>query len=233
MVVIANHVLGAVIRCGFVRKSRRILCLSFLLTSVVAAQGQVFNFDDIPTGAAAVLLNPHYAPDATTPDLTWSDSWYVMASVGYDYYKNLYYPPSLPNAVYNYGGAQEVSLVSKFRFDLDQVEFATLAMNNAVASLSSRSVTLEGYRDGKLVGEMKVELVTSRNEPAGFVKVQPKFHAIDTFIVRNDGVADHYWLMDNMAITPVPEPAEVAVATGLGLAALAVLRTGRRGLASA
>jgi len=199
-----------------------------MASMAAVANATLFDFDDIPCLGRTMRLPANYVPVGSDSSLTWSDSWHLLPPRSYEYYANPYDQPSKPNTVYNYLGATELSITSVNPFDVTSVEFATLAMDGRMQAFSSASVTLAGYRKGQLVGEITVFLVTENFLPAGFVLIQPNLRSIDTFLVRNDGQAGRYWVMDNLQMTPVPEPAALGLGAGLGLICLSGLRLARR-----
>lgn len=205
------------------RTSTLLLTASSIGLATVA-NATLFDFDDIHFKGVAIPLPASYSPTGGGLSPTWTGSWYVMPLSSYGYYGNLFDPPSAPNTIFNYEGETELSFVSPSIFDITQVEFATLAMDNQMQSFSSISVTLAGYRSGRLVGEATVSLVTTDFRPAGFVKVEPNLNGIDTFVVRNDGQSGHYWLMDNLRVTQVPEPERFGFGAAVGLLCLGVFR---------
>lgn len=184
------------------------------------------NFDDLPPGSYGFTWVPlNYS------GFTWSSPFcggtpcQAWGLVGQDAFNNGNPSPvtfpSYPNAAYNSGGVQEVTMTSSSLEVFQSAEFMGW-------TTGSTSVTVKGYAGGTL------EWTVSENISYGnFTTLDFGSAPVDTVAFFNVGAPQQWWLVDNIeyaappAETPVP-PSLALFATGLvGLGGLSALRRRR------
>ena len=102
-------------------------------------------------------------------------------------------------------------------FDFIGVYASGWAEFDDFAPFTSSTLTIEGWDDGVMVGDVTVNLSTDQ-----FDWVAAGFNSVDTLVFKNDGQDGHWWLIDdftfNMETFAVPEPASAMVwVAGFGL----------------
>lgn len=110
-------------------------------------------------------------------------------------------------------------MTSGSTFDFIGASFTGWAYNNDYnSSFTSRTITVEGYSGGSLVGSVSMNLSASQYD-----WLSTNLLGVDELRFQNDGIAGRWWLMDNFTYEPVPEPATLAL-LGTGLAGLVLRR---------
>jgi hypothetical protein len=118
------------------------------------------------------------------------------------------------------GGNEVVSFSRSQPFVLEGAYFSTWARNNTFTGFSSRGLTITGYRNGEAAGSTTFSLTPE------FVRQEFNFGPVDLVEFRHMEKDDaHWWLMDNVAVSPVALPTTLGLFCG-GLLALCVF--GRR-----
>jgi hypothetical protein len=174
-----------------------------------AAYADVVNFDDLTPGAG---IPSSYA------GFTWEANWSAYSQADYQSnYANTVTFPSLNNTAYNAYGVVTVSLTSGVEFDFNGAYFTSWAGSDAYQDYSARSLTIDGYRGGVLVGSTTASL-----SPDRFDWVAASLRGVDELRFTQNSGGSQWWLMDNFTYdsAAVPEPI-TSVMTGAGLLLLA------------
>jgi hypothetical protein len=194
--------------------NRSVLTVSLLaISAVTPVRADVLNFDDVNTGGVTAAMPSGYG------GFTWDANWYVADNGWYNStYSNTVSFPSAPNAAYNGFGVVTVSLNGS-PFSFDGADFASWVANDSRQSFSSVSVTVDGYLNGNLVGQVTTDLAPDGSFT--FLTASSAFNDVDSLQIVNDGVSGHWWLMDNFTfgapITATPEPSSlIGLLTVLG-----------------
>lgn len=197
---------------------KRFFCASAvaLVVATGASAGQTtLNFDDI------VVSGGNEAMPAGYGGFAWDANTWVMTQDFYQaIYNNTVSFPSAPIAFYNGPGAVSVSITRATPFEFDSLQASYLGRDDGAYVNSSASLTVEGLRNGILVGSDSLTLGIN------FATLSSTFAStpVDTLVLLNDGVDEHWWLADNLTYTTaVPEPQTWAMMligfAGLGFAA--------------
>jgi len=186
---------------------KNILAL-LLAASFSLANATVVTFDDLGQGA----IPSNYA------GFNWDSNAFTYANATYNgNYGNTISFPSASNALYNGFGGSLFTISSAQLFDFNGAYFNGWANNNSVASFTATSLTLSGFNNGFLVGQIDATISAS-----SFDWVGGNIKGIDTLVISQNNGSGHWWLMDNFTVNQtanVPEPAGIAL-LGLGLACL-------------
>jgi PEP-CTERM motif len=198
---------------------KRLFCASALALVVAtgASAGQTtLNFDDIAVSGGNEAMPVGYG------GFSWDANIWVMTQ---DFYQALYSNtvsfPTAPIAFYNGPGAVSVSIARATPFEFVSLQAALFARHDTADENSSASITVEGFRNGVLVGSDSLTLGIN------FATVSSTFAStpVDTLVLLNDGVDEHWWVADNLTyMAAAPEPQTWAMMliglAGLGFAAL-------------
>ncbi len=197
------------------RPVRKILLLGAMLIglgAVPAFAGQI-NFDGIATSSWTSVPTNY---DGFTWDSSWgvgNISWYNSS------YANSTNFPSNPNAAFNngtaeVGGAVQQDLFAPAPTVFSGAMFSTWdAYNGPYAGSASSSITVQGWNGSTL------EWTASENLTSSFTSLAFGSQPVTQLTFLNDGTAGHYWLVDNIDYSTVPEPAGLAL-FGAGLLVL-------------
>ena len=190
---------------------KRSMLATIVCAFVVAAPafGDMINFDDIATGAAGWADLP-----SNYKGLVWGGDWEVISQTLYNSYPGTQDSfPSSPNAAYN--GDWNVNLLSTssgLPFTLDSLYASTFVGT----SRPSSNLTVTGYLGASLVGSDTLRLSST------FVQWTPALGGlVDKIELRGDSVQNYAYLIDDVAITPVPIPGALVLGV-FGLGAVAV-----------
>lgn len=172
------------------------LTLAFAVTTGASAGQTTLNFDDITVSGNGPMPVGYGG-------FTWDPDIWVMTEGFYQaLYHNTVSFPSPPIAFYNGPGAISVSISRATPFEFVSLQAALFARHDTADQNSSASITVDGYRNGVLVGSDNLTL------DINFATVSSSFAStlVDTLVLRNDGVDEHWWLADDLTFkTPVPE----------------------------
>jgi hypothetical protein len=179
-----------------------------LFAAASSSQALVLNFDDVVTSSFVSL-------PANYQGFTWSANAAVVDNAWYNttYGNNIAFP-SAAKALFNDTGQATVAAANNALFTFDGLSAAFWAASNSSWAYASSTLTVRGYLNNVLVGSSSMNLGAQFASMSGFAG------ALDRLEFINDGIAEHYWLVDNVRLgTPgtVPEP----MTMGLGLAAVA------------
>ena len=139
------------------RKSKALfVSLLFFLpfVSSVPANDLVIDFDDI-------LNSSFTAVPETYRGFAWSPEWYVANDDWFqETYFNTYSSPSGTNAGFNGFGVSDLGFFEHdgYYFSFDGASLASWGAFDAFYEPSAKSVIIEGYKDGSLVGTIQVDL---------------------------------------------------------------------------
>jgi hypothetical protein len=129
---------------------KRFFCASALALVVAtgASAGQTtLDFDDIPVSGGNDPMPVGYGGFA------WDDNIWVMTQAFYQaLYNNTVSFPTAPIAFYNGPGAVSVSIASATPFEFVSLHASFFGGDDAANAGSSVSLTVEGFRNGVLVG---------------------------------------------------------------------------------
>lgn len=170
--------------------------LGLLATQVAPAA--VLHFDDLTT-TSWESLPPAYGGFEWSPDP--GDFEFVAKNCyQFDYGNVLIEFPSGSSAVYNGDGAVTVVVSSQTPFRFIGADFAYWSEFSGFSAVaSSRSVTVNGYLGGQLVGSATMPLGPT------FRTLEAQFARVDRLEFLNDGKTRHFWLLDNFTYAPAPE----------------------------
>jgi hypothetical protein len=196
------------------------LVLAFFVLALFAApvaQAITLSFDDLPTTQNQGGQRWDDVP-ASYGGLNWA-GWEVANGADYKSVYGSSYTSSPGNFAYNADGVLGVAIAGNL-FNFLGADFSTWAQNDAFQSFSSKTVTVEGYRDATLVNSDSWNLVSNAFVLHSFTG----FDNIDTLVIKSDG-SGRWFAMDNFEYTSaaVPEPATILL-LGLGLFGLLGLR---------
>jgi hypothetical protein len=200
----------------------------FLLALTLALAGSATAATVVDFDSFNVSGGLDYMPDGYA-----GFTWTSFAAVDSNYYNTTFsnhvFFLSSPNAASNLVGSAQAS-ISHSLFNLVGADFSYWAFqdgpysNSVYGAYSATGLTVAGYNGVNLVKSVTFSLTND------FVYEDLGLNNIDnvTFTVTNGhpGLGD-YWLMDNMAYTPVPLPAAFWL-LGSGLAGLAGWRRFRK-----
>lgn len=169
---------------------------------VPAFAGQI-NFDSISTSSWTAVPT-HY------DGFTWDSNWAVGNIAWYNSsYANSTSFPSNPNAAFNngvtqIGGAVEQDLFAPAPTVFTGAMFSTWdAYNAPYAGSASSSITVQGWSGSTL------EWTASEDLTSSFTNLAFGSQPVTELTFLNDGTAGHYWLVDNIGYSTVPEPASL------------------------
>jgi len=188
------------------------MCLLVSIAGLANATIISINFDDLDAEAAGWIVLP-----TNYQGFTWTGGWEVegqAGSQGWLTYNNQYNFPSLKNAAYNDTGAAVSTLSSSMAFSLDSLSVASWGLNNAFQSWSTRTLTIEGYLGATQVYSVPISL------GLGFAPIT-SFAGLSVDKVDFKAASGTWWLVDDISIRQVPEPATLAI---LGLGGLLLRR---------
>lgn len=197
----------------------KIIKTGFLLTLMMLvacpAVAVVLNFDDINTGGEYAQIPSGYK------GFSWDENFWVVNN---SFYKNNFNNsnnfPSNFNAAFNVFGEPIVFISNTTPFLLAGADFSTWAENNTYnSSYSSIGLKVTGFLNNNPVGSIDIDLET------GFVNYQLiTLGWVDKVTFETSEESEGYWwLMDNLEIQPVPEPATMLL-LGSGLIGVLGLR---------
>ncbi len=192
------------------RLVRDVLLLGAMLIglgAVPAFAGQI-NFDSIAT-SSWTSVPTNYA------GFTWDSNWGVGNISWYNNsYANHASFPSNPNAAFNSGTAEVGGPVQQDLFAAAPTVFTGAmfstwdAYDAPYSGVASSSITVQGWNGSTL------EWTASQNLSSNFTSLSFGSQPVTQLTFLNDGTAGHYWLVDNINYSTVPEPAGLALFGG-------------------
>ncbi len=164
------------------------LCAALLLGVSGQAAAAIINFDDITTSGSGSL-------SSTYQGYQWSSGWYVHSDQRYqNVYKNSYGSISGEYAAFNGFGRETMTLKSSGLFDFTGAFFSAWAWRDNLASFSSRSITVAGYRSGSLIDQLTMQLSADQ-----FDWLQADFLDIDELRLMSSNNRQ-WWLIDDLTL---------------------------------
>lgn len=154
-----------------------------------------------------------------------SDSEYT-GPAGPSGFGNSYGSPSGAYAAFNTKGVTFLLIRRDTRFNFTGADFASFAERNAFQDFSARSITLRGFRDEQLVGQ-----VTAPLSPARYDFVSAAFADVDQVAFVSSGLnpqagTDVFYVFDNFTFAEVPEPGTACAVLAFGSTVLLGRRRG-------
>jgi hypothetical protein len=190
---------------------KKLLLATLLGAACVHASATVLKFDDVSANTTL----------ASYGGLNWGSNWYVSGSYG---------AVSGANTAFNGFGVTQVQLGSGADFNFNGAYFTGWGSGGSAAGYTATSLTIAGYNNGNLVGQ-----VTTALSPSQFNYVAANLGGIDELRFTQGNGSGHWWLMDNFtfnealpASSQVPEPASLGL-FGIALAGLALARRRKQG----
>ena len=184
-----------------------LLALAFVAVPIEQVHATVLTFDDNAgtVGASYGGFNWTFGDWFTVDDAAYS------LSLG-----NSYGSPSGTIAVHNGGDVLSTVTSGGGDFDFNGAYFTGMAQFDQQASFTSRSVTVEGWDDGLLIGSVTMQLPT-----ASYSWLSAGFASVDTLRFRNDGTGQRWWIMDDFTFNePLDADPTVPESTSLALMGL-------------
>ena len=161
-----------------------------------AAHANTVTFDDIYSTFRSPPVPAEYS------GLSWESGWFVVNDSSYkNTYGNSYGSPSGERAASNSFGLTSVGFSSQSTFDFSRVQVAGWGYSDQLSEpYSAKTITLEGFRDGKLVASKTMPLSGS-----GYNLLHADFKGVDEirFISSDNGKR---WLADDIILNDNNQP---------------------------